>query len=248
VLATLAAAARHPRRWRYERARRQIAQRHLTGAGIEIGALHSPFPVPQAVDVRYVDRLSTSDLRAEYPELSGQPLVEVDVLDDGETLATFPDAGVDFVIASHFLEHCEDPIGALGAHLRVVRPGGVVLLALPDRRHGIDEAREPTSLDHVVADHEDGPDGSRDEHYRDWARLVDLPLGNIADDQVEQHATTLQERHYSIHFHCWTADEFAAQLRAIIDRFDLSATIAEQRENYHEFLVVLERSVRPEDA
>jgi hypothetical protein len=71
------------------------------------------------VHVRYVDHLSTADLRDEYPELAGQPLVEVDVLDDGETLATFADESVDFVIASHFLEPCEDPIGAMTAQLRV---------------------------------------------------------------------------------------------------------------------------------
>ena len=37
----------------------------------------------------------------------------VDVVDDAQTLATFPDESVDFVIANHVLEHLEDPIGAL---------------------------------------------------------------------------------------------------------------------------------------
>jgi ubiquinone/menaquinone biosynthesis C-methylase UbiE len=126
--------------------------------------------------------------------------IAVDRVDDGERLTTVPDRSQDFVIASHFLEHCEDPVGTLAAHLRVLRPGGA--LALPDRH------RDATTLEHLVADHEQGPEASRAGHYREWARLVDLPLGNIDAAEVEAHAAALEGRGYSIHFHCWTDDEF----------------------------------------
>jgi SAM-dependent methyltransferase len=237
----LSAVARHPRRWLHERARRRLAARVIAGTGIEIGALHNPFPVPESARVSYVDRLVTSELREEYPELADHPLVEVDVVDDGQTLVKFDDASLDFVIASHFLEHCEDPIGALKAHLRVLRPGGILLLAVPDRRHGVDRGREPTSMEHVLADHEQGPLRSRAEHYLDWVRLVDLPLGNVEAGQVEGRAHELENRGYSIHFHCWTGDEFAAQLRYIIRRFGLPGTPVAQRDNHHEFLLAVRR-------
>jgi len=148
----LASLVRHPRLWRYEQIRRSVAEDSIAGQGIELGALHSPFPVPETAEVEYVDRFSTAQLRAEYPELADLPLVEVDRVDDGERLTTVPDRSQDFVIASHFLEHCEDPVGTLAAHLRVLRPGGVLLLALPDRRDGIDRHREATTLEHLVAD------------------------------------------------------------------------------------------------
>jgi SAM-dependent methyltransferase len=239
----VSSAVRHPRLWRYERIRLRVAQDSIAGHGIEVGALHSPFPVPRTARVEYVDHLNTAQLRAEYPELADQPLVDVDRVDDGERLATVPDRSQDFVIASHFLEHCEDPVRTLEAHLRVLRPGGVLLLALPDRHHGIDRHRDATTLEHLVADHEQGPEASRTGHYREWARLVDLPLGNISADDVEAHAAALQERHYSIHFHCWTADEFREQVQTIIERFRLPARIASQRTNHHEFLVTLQRTV-----
>lgn len=212
-----------------------VRERALRGDGIEIGALHSPFPVPAGARVRYVDRLTTQQLRAEYPELGDAALVEVDLIDDGEKLATFADESLDFVIASHMLEHCEEPIGTLAAHLRVVRRGGVVLLALPDRRHGVDTARAPTSLAHLLTDREQGPEVSRTKHYRDWAQLVDGEHGDA-------HASELEDRAYRIHFHCWTADEFAAQLGELIERGVLPARVAARRENYHEFLVALERT------
>jgi SAM-dependent methyltransferase len=233
--------ARHPRRWHYDHIRRRLARHAIAGEGIEIGALHSPFPVPDTAKVRYVDRLTTDQLRAEYPQLGGQPLVDVDLVADGETLTTIPERTQDFVIASHFLEHCEDPIGTLKAHLRVLRPGGTLLLALPDRRHGIDSQRKPTAVDHIITDHEDGPEVSRAQHYRDWAELVDVPLGNITDDQIGAHAARLQQRHYSIHFHCWTKDELRQQLSTIIQRYALPAEITHQRSNHHEFLLTVTR-------
>ncbi|HEY3728635.1 MAG TPA: methyltransferase domain-containing protein [Solirubrobacteraceae bacterium] len=233
--------ARHPRQWNYDRVRRAVAGRWLVGSGVEVGALHNPYPVPAGVAVRYVDRLSTADLRAEYPELADRELVSVDLLDDGEALTTLDDASQDFVIASHFLEHCEDPVATLQNHLRVVRSGGSVLLALPDRRQGLDRHRDATTLEHLIADHDSGTELSRRGHYHDWATLVDLPLGNIESADVNRHATALESRRYSIHFHCWTEREFVEQLGQIIERFQLPGRVIEHRANYHEFLVVLAR-------
>lgn len=236
------ATARGPRRWLYDRSRRRLARQVIAGSGIEIGALNSPFPVPPAARVRYLDRLTTEQLRIEYPELGGEPLVPVDLVDDGEALTKLEKRSQDFVIASHFLEHCEDPIGTLEAHLRVLRPGGTLLLALPDRRRGIDRHREPTSLAHLIADHECGPETSREEHYREWARLVDLPLGNVRAGLVEVHASSMRQRGYRIHFHCWTPDEFAGQLRQLIERYELPGAFVQQRRNQHEFLLALRRT------
>jgi hypothetical protein len=90
-------------------ARTRIANGYLSGEGIEIGALHNPLPMPRSARVRYVDRLPVSELRAHYPELEHEPLVQVDILDDGERLATIADSSLDFVVANHFLEHTQDP-------------------------------------------------------------------------------------------------------------------------------------------
>jgi len=83
--------------------RKTLASIYLRGHGIEIGALQFPVKLPRSVKVRYVDRLTVSELRKHYPELDSYKLVKVDILDDGETLATIGDASQDFVIANHFL-------------------------------------------------------------------------------------------------------------------------------------------------
>jgi len=192
--------------------RAAIARRFLRGDGIEIGALHQPLPTPRGARVRYVDRLSGRELRAHYPELAGERLVEPDVLDDGERLARFADASLDFVIANHFLEHCQDPIGALRSFARTLRPGGVLFLAVPDKRHSFDRERPVTPLEHLWRDHREGPGWSRRAHYEEWVRVVHRVEDEAwALNRVEH----LMASGYSIHFHVWTQRELLELLTSL---------------------------------
>src|SRR5688572_32410548 len=88
-----------------------VADRHLRGEGLEIGALQDPLPLRRGVKVRYVDIADTETLRRTYPKKARRRLVHVDVVDDGERLSTIGDGTQDFVASNHFFEHCEDPVG-----------------------------------------------------------------------------------------------------------------------------------------
>jgi predicted SAM-dependent methyltransferase len=215
-----------------------IAARFLRGEGLEIGALHNPLPVSDHARVRYVDRMTTPDLRRQYPELDGKPLVDVDVVDDGERLASVPDASVDFVIANHFLEHCQDPIGALGTMFRVVRPGGIVYLAIPDKRFTFDVDREVTPPEHLLEDHRSGPEGSRREHFEDWARLVD----KVGEAEVGAHAAKLLDDDYSIHFHVWTQKDALELLSVARRELGLDYDVEVAIRNGHENVFVLRKA------
>ncbi|MGI8803022.1 MAG: methyltransferase domain-containing protein [Solirubrobacteraceae bacterium] len=232
-LAQLTPAARATRR-----VRRDLAERHLSGAGLEIGALHCPLQIPAAASVRYVDRMDLAGLRGHYPELESKALVEVDVIDDGETLAAQPDASVDFVIANHFIEHTQDPIGTIGNHLRVLRPGGIVYMAVPDREQTFDVLRAPTLFEHVLRDHREGPGWSRMPHFEEWARFVD----RVPEAEVAGRARELSEMDYSIHFHVWTPDEFAAMLTGARREAGLDFDVAEQQVNGIECVFILRRA------
>ena len=116
------------------RIRRFLANEYLRGDGIEIGALNHPLQVPTTARVRYVDRKDTASLRAEYPELFAQRLVEVDLVDDAEKLHHIADQSLDFLIANHFLEHAPNPIAVLRRFIDVVKPGGALYVAIPDKR------------------------------------------------------------------------------------------------------------------
>src|SRR5215469_14170597 len=98
----------------YESAARSgLARKFLRGNGIEIGALQRKLLVPLGCTIQYVDRMNLEELRSHYPELDGVSLQAPDVIDDGEKLARFGHNSLDFVVANHFIEHCENPIGAM---------------------------------------------------------------------------------------------------------------------------------------
>jgi predicted SAM-dependent methyltransferase len=207
--------------------RRLIASMFISGCGIEVGALQDPLPVPADATVKYVDRFSKPDLYIQYPELLGAPLVEVDFVDNGEQLFTLPSQSQDFVIANHFLEHTQDPIATLKNFCRVVRPGGYLYIAVPDQTSTFDKDREPTTLQHVVEDHRNGPAGSRHQHFHEWVTLCEPHFGrNYSPDQVKERVRELEEKDYSIHYHCWRPQDFAEFLRYCSDEENIGFKVA----------------------
>jgi SAM-dependent methyltransferase len=217
--------------------RESIARRFVQGSGIEIGALHNPLRVPRGVDVRYVDRMTVPELREQYPELAAEPLVDVDVIDDGERLESIADGTQDFVIANHFLEHSQDPLRALANMFRVLREGGVLYLAVPDKRFTFDSKRPPTPLVHVLDDYRHGPERSRRGHFEEWARLVD----DVPESEVQARVEVLLARDYSIHFHVWTQTDALELLLAVRRELELPYDLEVAVRNGHENVFVLRK-------
>ena len=217
--------------------RNVLAETFLAGDGIEIGALHLPLRVPRAAHVRYVDRMPVAELQRHYPELAGETLVPIDFIDDGEKLATFRDELQDFIIANHFLEHTQDPIGTIKRLLQVLRPLGILYLAVPDKRFTFDVGRPLTTLDHLVRDYQEGPEWSCESHFREWVEIV----SQIPDGARDAAVRELMEMNYSIHFHVWTAATLLEFLVALPRQFDLSFAIEAAVRNDSETICVLRR-------
>lgn len=125
-----------------------LAKAFIQGSGVEIGALHQPLPLHSGARVRYVDRMDVAGLRAQYPELHGYKLVPVEIVDDGEKLNTLKNESQDFIIANHFLEHTQNPLGTIERFMQVLKPGGCLYMAVPDKRWTFDVDRPVTPLDH----------------------------------------------------------------------------------------------------
>ena len=192
--------------------------------------MHNPLKVTDAARVRYVDRMSVADLRRQYPELGSDPLVDVDIIDDGEYLATVSDNSQDFVIANHFVEHSQNPFLAIGNMFRVLKPSGVLYMALPDKRFSFDAERALTTIEHLQRDFQEGPDWSKKDHYRDWARYVDRFEEPAA---CESHANKLMEMDYSIHFHVWDQKEMMEMVMFLrrMFPFEVEVVLKNRKEN-----------------
>jgi SAM-dependent methyltransferase len=89
--------------------------RYFVGEGIDIGGKPDPLSL-------YVEL---------FPLMRS---VRTWDLEDGDAqyLAPIPDSSLDFVHSSHCLEHLVDPREGLRNWLRVVRPGGHVIVTVPD--------------------------------------------------------------------------------------------------------------------
>jgi hypothetical protein len=222
---------------RFRRKRRRLAREYLRGDGIEIGALNEPLQLPAGARVRYVDRLPLDELRGHYPELGSSRLTEPQILDDGERLSSIEPRSLDFIVANHFIEHTEDPIGTIERHLELLCAGGILFMAVPDQRETFDSGREPTSLEHLLRDHRDGPDSSRNAHYLEFARY----FKGLSGPDAEVEAARVRDSGYSIHFHVWTRETFEAFLENLRVELGLPFKVEGIEPNHHEFIVVLRK-------
>jgi SAM-dependent methyltransferase len=186
--------------------------RYLIGRGLEVGAGHQPFPVPQGADVIYVDRWNPEENRALFPELGDASFPKPDVVSnfDVDRLGAFGNESQDFVVASHVLEHLADPLGFLDEIHRVLRPGGTLLLLMPDRRRTFDRSRSPTPLQHLLDEHLRGVTDVSDDHLEDFLDATEPGWRSPADASPTDSRAELLEYHRrrSIHVHCWTEMEF----------------------------------------
>ncbi|MEK9968943.1 MAG: methyltransferase domain-containing protein [Ferrovibrio sp.] len=215
-----------------------VARRYLAGSGIEIGALGTPLDLPPNARAAYVDRMSLEDLYKEFPEMAQRKLQGPDIIDNGETLEKIPDGSLDFIVANHFLEHCENLLGTLRIHTAKLRKGGRMFYAIPNRDFTFDRHRPTTPFEHLVQDDQEGPEKARAAHYLEWATLVNGKQG----EEAQQHAEKLQREHYSIHYHAWDAAAWFNTLARGTEYNKFPGFVAHFELNLHEIICVLVRT------
>ncbi len=221
--------------------RESIAGMYIKGHGVEIGALHTPLRIPKSAKVRYIDRKTALDLRKQYPEINSKELFNVDIIDDGEHLSKIKDSTQDFVIANHFLEHCQNPIGAIGNMLRVLKNGGVLYLSIPDKRYSFDADRPQTSIDHILRDYQEGPEWSKEQHFDEWTRYI----ANIKDGgEADRYMVHLMNMDYSIHYHAWTQTEIIELVATLKKKFSFGFEVELIFKNIGEVIMILKKTVK----
>jgi SAM-dependent methyltransferase len=136
----------------------------------------------------------------------------------------FHDHALDYVIASHVLEHVANPVAALVEWYRVVRPGGIVYLIVPNRLATFDRSRELTPVEHLLADFEQGTTACDATHIDDFALGLDWALyqPGIAPEEIPArrvdfarglHDAVARGEEINIHFHTFEP----ANLRELLE-------------------------------
>ncbi len=191
---------------------REIAACNLYGTGMEFGAGASPFPVPLHCNVLYADAFSYQALReGMYPGQTAHDLIRPDYVTDIKTLNGVSDASLDFIVACHVIEHTNNPIGAINSCYRALKPGGSLVLVVPDMNKTFDKNRELTTLAHLIEDnHNPSPD--RDcRHYEEfYSKAFELPAGS----NLLEYAAQKQAEGGDLHYHTWTYESFGELVEA----------------------------------
>jgi SAM-dependent methyltransferase len=123
-------------------------------------------------------------------------------LREAVALTGIADGSYDFLLSSHCLEHVANPLGALREWHRVTRPGGHLVLLLPDPARTFDHRRPITTLAHLREDsaRETGEDD--ETHFSEATALHDFTRDpGVGSD--EEFRTRLREnaRNRCLHHH-----------------------------------------------
>ena len=192
----------------------------LTGEVLEVGPGHEPFPTGAGAHVTFADRSVPGGRDATWPELVGSPHgpnADVDINLDSDGLRLFADATFDGVVASHVIEHTANPLAVLAEFHRVLKPGGYLVLVVPDRHLTFDAPRRPTPYSHVRREFEAGVTEVQEEHIREFCAAIysqppiHPPTVRAWHDPSKLDPSMLDlHRRRSVHAHCWSPEEFAA--------------------------------------
>ncbi|MEO8133223.1 MAG: class I SAM-dependent methyltransferase [Betaproteobacteria bacterium] len=193
--------------------RQQIAK-SLNGVGVEFGAgtVDTAFPIPPGAKMLYADVNQQAEL-LDRNYFQGRELVVPDLNTGIEQMDGISPASLDFVIASHVIEHTRNPIRALHLAHEKLRTGGRFVLVVPDQEVTFDKTRPITTIEHLVADYL-MPCRERDfEHYLEFFGRSFGQTDPVAS------AKGVWERGDDIHFHTWTFESFGSFVHYVIDRY-----------------------------
>ncbi|NHT77564.1 methyltransferase domain-containing protein [Rhizobiaceae bacterium CRRU44] len=187
---------------------RQYLCRDLQGVGLEFGAGPRPMEVPALCRMRYADIFSPAEFAEKSTSMRGRSdptkFVDIDFQDSMDEMATIEESSVDFIIASHVIEHVRSPLRALKKAFDCLKLGGTIILVVPDRNRTFDKNRKITSLDHHLADFY-MPSRERDlEHYFEGSRIVEMFTG----EALRARAMKRWADRVDTHMHTFTPESF----------------------------------------
>lgn len=126
----------------------------------------------------------------------------VQYISEATDLSQIKDSHNDFVISSNCLEHIANPMKALEEWIRVVKKGGLLLLALPNKAYNFDHKRSVTEFAHLMEDYKNNTGEDDMTHLEEILELHDLSLDPPAGTMEEFRARSLKNpENRALHHH-----------------------------------------------
>lgn len=188
--------------------RRALAFAYIRGEGMEVGSGDRPVPLPEGAICHYGD-IRDSEALEKYFGAGTAAKTPIPSFVDAQTFGGVPDNLLDFVISGHVIEHLPDALGAISHAVRVLKPGGIFMLILPDKRYTFDHGRPLTPLSHLIEDAKDGGRGTMLEAYREVGRHNHNWGGRMpTPGELDEYANGCVSARMDAHFHTWDTNSF----------------------------------------
>lgn len=133
----------------------------------------------------------------------------------------FADATFDFLLSEHTLEHIGNALRALIEWIRVIKPGGHLILFLPHKDRTNDRLRTRTTLDHLVDDFRKNVPDDDATHVDEWIENV-TKAGGIPEHYRHVAKADLACTG-SIHHHVWVAED----IKEVMEYLNLEVVLCE---------------------
>jgi hypothetical protein len=200
--------------------------------GLEIGPLDRPVLTKKTWNVWHVDHASREDLIRKYTwsateeTLYPDRIVPVDIIWAGRPLTSCVPEGLrfDYCIASHVMEHVPDIIGWLQQLACVLRDGGIVSLAIPDKERTFDHARATSRPADLVEAHIRRLSAPSPRHVFDHITSVSpygAPVQPASPELIHealQHAIAAETAGRYLDVHCYVFTQ-----RSFLEAFEVIA-------------------------
>ncbi|MCV7442343.1 class I SAM-dependent methyltransferase [Mycobacterium paraense] len=130
-----------------------------------------------STDTIWEGRLESGENFNYYKNRTGHQFIA-----DATDLSDIASESRDFLLSSNCLEHVANPLKALTEWKRVIKPGGALILVLPNKDSNFDHRRPFTTFEHLLDDF-NGDVGEDDlTHLEEILALHDLPMDPPAGD------------------------------------------------------------------
>jgi SAM-dependent methyltransferase len=207
--------------------------------GLEIGGPSPTFGDAGILPIyRYVANLDNSVYSASTPfsndprgndfQFHPQKAAGKNFVFEASALIDIKDGSYDFVLSSHCLEHCANPIKALKEWQRVVHPGGAIIVILPHFRDTFDHRRPLTSLEHMLEDSRCDVGEDDKTHIEEMYSLHDFSLSPTEPEGLRR-AMDDNFKYRCVHHHVF--DE--TNSRALLEASGLKVSLVEFVRPFH---------------
>lgn len=149
--------------------------------GLEIGgpsalfSLKGYFPVylfaKQVDGVNYSTRTAWEGTIREGQNYQYHSKTGYQYIREATDLTGIANESYDFVLSCHSLEHVANPLKAISEWNRILKPGGQIVLVLPDKRHTFDINRPYTTMAHLLSDYQQDTGEGDSTHFDEILRL-----------------------------------------------------------------------------